>query len=138
MDMQQLIDRLLTGQEEMKAKIKADLKTLQEMKERGEAEGKSYMEMLAKWKGYRKEVATRREAIHDKIYDKLRADWVKLAADFKKKEGRHAESLRGEEDGRAKSWPRKEAERKACEKMMAERKADQEEGRLKEKPTRRR
>jgi hypothetical protein len=62
MDMQQLIDRLLAGQEEMKAKIKADIKAWQEMMERGEAEGKAHMEkMLTKWKGYREEVATRRE-----------------------------------------------------------------------------
>jgi hypothetical protein len=38
------------------------------MWERGEAEGKAYMEkLLAKWKAYRKGIATMREAIHDKI-----------------------------------------------------------------------
>jgi hypothetical protein len=44
------------------------------MKERGEAEGKAYMEKLfAKWKAYREGIATRREAIHDKM-DKSRAN----------------------------------------------------------------
>jgi hypothetical protein len=53
MDMQQMIGRLLARQEEIKAKIKADVKAWYEMKERGEAEGKAYMEKLsAKWKAY--------------------------------------------------------------------------------------
>jgi hypothetical protein len=52
MDMQQLIKRLLAGREEMKAKIKAHVKAWHEM-ERGEAEGKAYMEkMLTKWNAY--------------------------------------------------------------------------------------
>jgi hypothetical protein len=38
MDMEQLSERLLAGQEEMKAKIKADVKAWHEMRERGEAE----------------------------------------------------------------------------------------------------
>jgi hypothetical protein len=52
-------------------------------------------ERLAKWKAYWEEIATRREAIHDKI-EKLRADWSKLDAYLKKNEGKHAESLREE------------------------------------------
>jgi hypothetical protein len=53
MDMLQLIERLLVGQEEIKAKMKADVKAWHEMRERGEAEGKAHMEnMLAKWKAY--------------------------------------------------------------------------------------
>jgi hypothetical protein len=55
MDMQQMIERLLAGQEEMKAKIKANVKVWYEMRERGEVEGKAYMEkMLAKWNQLRK------------------------------------------------------------------------------------
>jgi hypothetical protein len=40
MEMEQLIERLLAGKEEMKTKMKADVKAWQEIKERGEAEGK--------------------------------------------------------------------------------------------------
>jgi hypothetical protein len=51
MNMQQMIECLLAGQEEIKAKIKADVKAWNEIRERGEAEGKAYMEkMLAKWR----------------------------------------------------------------------------------------
>jgi hypothetical protein len=54
------------------------------MRERGEAEGKAYMEKLfAKLKAYREGIATRREAIRDKINDKSRANWPKLDADLK-------------------------------------------------------
>jgi hypothetical protein len=124
MNMQQGIERLFAGQEEMKANITADVKTWIEMRERGEAEGKAYMEKLfAKWKAYREGIATKREAIRDKI-DKSRANWAKLDADLKKrkadilkaykekriaerkaakKEGRPKKSIRGEEDGRTKS-----------------------------------
>jgi hypothetical protein len=42
MDMQQRIERLFAGQEEMKA----DVKAWYGMMERGEAEGKAYMEKL--------------------------------------------------------------------------------------------
>jgi hypothetical protein len=53
MGMQQRIERLFAGQEEMKVKIKADVKAWYEMTERGEAEGNAYMEKLfAKWKAY--------------------------------------------------------------------------------------
>jgi hypothetical protein len=53
MDMQQMIERLFARQEEIKAKIKADVKAWYEMRERGEAEGKAHMENLfAKWKAY--------------------------------------------------------------------------------------
>jgi hypothetical protein len=38
--MLQRIERLFAGQEEMKAKITADVKPWYEMRERGEAEGK--------------------------------------------------------------------------------------------------
>jgi hypothetical protein len=56
--MQQLIEQLLAGQEEMKAKIKADVKAWHEMRERGETEGKAYMEkMLSEWKAYREGVS---------------------------------------------------------------------------------
>jgi hypothetical protein len=50
--------------------------------ERGEAEGKAYMEkMLTKWNAYWEGVATRWEAIHDKTdakEDKLLTNCVKL------------------------------------------------------------
>jgi hypothetical protein len=39
MDMKQLIERLLAGQEEMKAKMNSDVKAWHKMRERGEAEG---------------------------------------------------------------------------------------------------
>jgi hypothetical protein len=98
------------------------------MRERGEAESKAYMEkMLATWKAYREGVATRREAIHDKIV-KLRADCPKLDADLKK---RKADMLKAYEEKRMterKVDPeRTKAERKAYEeKMMTEPKSDQE------------
>jgi hypothetical protein len=60
--------------------------------------------LFAKRKAYREGIATRREAIHDKI-DMLRANWAKLDGDLKK---RKADML------------------KAYEEKMAERKADQE------------
>jgi hypothetical protein len=86
MDMLQRIVRLFAGQEEMKAKITEDVKAWYEMRERGAAEGKAYMEKLfAKWKVYREGIATRREAVRDKIDDKSRANWAKLDADLKKK-----------------------------------------------------
>jgi hypothetical protein len=66
----------------------ANLKAWYEMRERGEAEGKAYMEKLfARWKAYREGIATRREAIRDKMDDKSRANWAKLDADLKI--GRH-------------------------------------------------
>jgi hypothetical protein len=85
MNMQQRIERRFAGQEEMKAKITAVVKTWYEMREKGEVEGKAYMKKLfAKWKAYREGIATRREAIRDKIYNS-RANWEKLDADLKKK-----------------------------------------------------
>jgi hypothetical protein len=66
----------------MKAKMKADVKARQEMKERRETEGKAYMKkMFAKWRAYREGIVTRQEAIHEKIDNKLRADWAKLDTD---------------------------------------------------------
>jgi hypothetical protein len=60
MDMLQRIEHLFARQEEMKAKITADVKAWYEMMERGEAEGKAYMEkLLAKWKAYQEGIATR-------------------------------------------------------------------------------
>jgi hypothetical protein len=86
MDILQRIERLFAGQEEMKASITPDVKAWYEMRERGEAEGKAYMEKLfAKWKAYREGIAKRREAIHDKMDDKSRANWAKLDADLKKR-----------------------------------------------------
>jgi hypothetical protein len=120
MDLEQLIHHLLAGQEEMKA----DVKAWQEMKERGEAEGKAYTEkMLAKWKGYREEVATRRETIHNKINDKLCADWTKLDSNLKK---RKADMLKAYEEKRMAEQKADQERREACEKMMAEWEADQE------------
>jgi hypothetical protein len=68
----------------MKAKIKADEKAWYEMRDRGESEGKVYMEkMVAKWRTDRekwkaeRKVAATLEAIHDKIdakEDKLSTD----------------------------------------------------------------
>jgi hypothetical protein len=76
------------------------------MRKKGDAKGKAYMEqMFAKWTAYRG-VATRQEAIHNKIDGKLRADCAKLDADLKKWK---AEMLKAYE-----------------KKRMAERKADQE------------
>jgi hypothetical protein len=86
MDMQQRIERLFVGQEEMKAKINTYVNAWHEMRERGEAEGKAYMEKLfAKWKAYQEGIATRREAICDKIDGKLCANWAKLDSDLKKR-----------------------------------------------------
>jgi predicted metalloendopeptidase len=58
MGMQQMIERLLAGQEEMKTKIKADVKAWYEMRDRGEAEGNAYMKKLfPKWKDYLEGIA---------------------------------------------------------------------------------
>jgi hypothetical protein len=66
------------------SKNTADVKAWYEMRERGEAEGKAYMEKLfTKWKFYREGIATRRVAIRDKIDEKSRANWAKLDADLK-------------------------------------------------------
>jgi hypothetical protein len=46
MDVLQTIKRLFAGEKEMKAKIMADVKAWYEMRERGEAEGKAYIEKL--------------------------------------------------------------------------------------------
>jgi hypothetical protein len=79
-------------------------------------------------KAYREGIATRREAIHDKIDDKLRANWVKLDTDHKKRkadmlkayEKKRMAKRKADEEGR-------KAERKALEeKRMAKQKADQE------------
>jgi hypothetical protein len=77
MDLQQRIERLFAGEEEMKTKITADVKAWYEMIGRGEAEGKTCMKKLfAKWKAYREGVSTSWEAIRDKIDDKSRANWA--------------------------------------------------------------
>jgi hypothetical protein len=77
------------------------------MRERREAEEKAYMERLfAKYKAYRKGIATRRETIRGRIDDKLRAKWAKLDANLKR---RKVDILKAYE-----------------EKRMAERKADRE------------
>jgi hypothetical protein len=124
MDMQQKIECLFAGQEETKEKIKADVKAWYEMRERGEAERKVYMEKLfAKWKAYREGIVTRGEAIRDKIDDKSWTNWAKLDTDLKKKK---ADILKAYEEKRMAKRKADQERREAYKKMMAERKADQE------------
>jgi hypothetical protein len=50
-DMKQMIKRLLAGKGGNESKIKAYVKAWYEMRERGDPEGKAYMEkLLAKWR----------------------------------------------------------------------------------------
>jgi hypothetical protein len=94
------------------------------MRERGEAEGKAYMEKLfAKWKAYREGIATRWEAIHDKMDDKSHTNWAKSDADLKK---RKADILKAYEEKRMADRKADQERRETYEKMMAEWKADQE------------
>jgi hypothetical protein len=79
--------------------------------------------LFAKWKTYREGIATRREAIRDKMDDKSRATWAKLDADLKK---RKADILKAYEEKRMADRKAGQERREAYEKMMAERKADQE------------
>lgn len=73
----------------MEAKIKAAVETWHEMRERGKVERMAYMEkVFAKWKTYREGVATRRQAIHNKIDtrdDRIHANWAKLGPYLKKR-----------------------------------------------------
>jgi hypothetical protein len=84
--------------------------------------------LFAKWKACPEGIATRREAIHDKIDDKSRVNWTQLDADLKR---RKADILTAYEEkrmaDRKADQERRKAERKAYdEKMMANRKAGQE------------
>jgi hypothetical protein len=109
---------------------KADVKALYEIRERGEAEGKAYIEMLfAKCKAYREGIATRREAIRYKIY-KLRSKWAKLDSDLEK---RKADILKAYEEKRIAERKADQERRETYEKMMAEWKADQERGKAERK-----
>jgi hypothetical protein len=77
--------------------------------------------LLAKWKAYQEGIATRREAIRDKMDDKSRANWAKLDADLKK---RKADILRAYEEKRMADRKADQERREAYEMMMAERKAN--------------